>query len=383
MMHHALALAMRDRLPLRKHAVGQREVLDALMGWLAHAQDVSGCDGVSAYYDLQKDRWAAAYPETTGYIIPTMFDYADFSGNNEFRERALRMADWETAIQLSDGAVQAGTLGAVDRVPTVFNTGQVLFGWARAYRETQRSRYAKSLRRAADWLVSCQDEDGAWRKFPSPYSCGGVNAYNTRTAFGLVEAAQGLGDARYTEAARRNIEWVLSTALPNGWLPNNCLEDAARPLTHTVAYAIRGILEVSDATGNIEGLDAAVRMALAVAGAQRSDGALPGRIDRNWQGTVQWSCITGNAQMAIIWLRLALLTNEKALRAHAIKSIEFCMGQINLDSRIRGVRGGVKGSHPFDGGYMRYRYPNWSAKFMADALMLMLSFDREYKTCAI
>jgi hypothetical protein len=33
-------------------------------------------------------------------------------------------------------------------------------------------------------------------------------------------------------------------------------------------------------------------------------------------------------------------------------------------------RGGIKGSHPINGGYHPWQYPNWAAKFFADALML-------------
>lgn len=350
------------------------DVLEALMQWLVRAQDASGCNGVSAYYDLRQGRWAAAYPETTGYIIPTFFDFAVYSGKEEYRARALRMADWETDIQLPEGGIQAGTLGVQQIVPTVFNTGQVLFGWARAYRETQAQHYAESLRLAADWLLSCQDADGGWRKFPSPFARPGVNAYNTRTAFGLIAAAQALGVENYAEAAGRNVNWALSTALPNGWLPDNCLEDPDNPLTHTIAYSIRGILEVSAAMGSAEGLDAALRMACSVAAAQRLDGALPGRLDREWQPAVRWSCMTGNAQMAIVWIRLAKLSGNETLRVNATKAIEFCARQINLTSPNGGIRGGMKGTHPFDGPYMRHRYPNWATKFLADALLLLLTF---------
>lgn len=374
MMHDAWSVALRDRLPWPRRLSDRGEVLDALMQWLARAQDVTGCGGVSAYYDLRHGRWAEAYPETTGYIIPTFFDYAAYSGREEYRERALKMADWETQIQLPEGAIQAGTLGAPLVVPTIFNTGQVIFGWARAYRETQHPSYANSMRRAADWLVSVQDEDGAWRKHPSPFARPGINAYNTRTAFALIAAAQALGAERYAEAAGRNVAWALSTALPNGWLPDNCLEEPDKPLTHTIAYSIRGILEVSAAMKNTEGLAAAVRMARGVAAAQRSDGSIPGRLDRQWQPQVRWSCMTGNAQMALVWMRLAEVTAEKIFRENATKAIGFCVRQIDLDSPNDGVRGGMKGSYPFDGPYMRHRYPNWATKFLADALLLVQTF---------
>jgi hypothetical protein len=36
----------------------------------------------------------------------------------------------------------------------------------------------------------------------------------------------------------------------------------------------------------------------------------------------------------------------------------------------RQIKGAVKGSFPIDGGYRRYEYPNWAAKFLADSLLL-------------
>src|SRR5699024_1127207 len=132
-------------------------------------QDVTGTGGVAAHYDVTKRQWAGAYPETTGYTIPTFFRYADISGNSEFRDRAIRMAQWECDIQLPAGAVRAGTMDATKVAPTIFNTGQVLFGWLVAWQQTRSSQFRDSLVAAADWLVDAQDEDGAWRRFGSPF----------------------------------------------------------------------------------------------------------------------------------------------------------------------------------------------------------------------
>src|SRR6185437_9673561 len=51
--------------------------LQAAAEWLARAQDATGAGGVSASYDVVKRQWAGAYPETTCYIIPTLFRYAE------------------------------------------------------------------------------------------------------------------------------------------------------------------------------------------------------------------------------------------------------------------------------------------------------------------
>ena len=353
-------------------SVDARRGLQAAAEWLARAQDASGSDGVSAHYDVAKRRWAGAYPETTGYIIPTFFHYADFSGNREYRERAIRMAQWESDIQLAEGGVRAGTMDATQIVPTIFNTGQVLFGWLSAWQQTQDARFRDSLVRAADWLVEAQDPDGAWRRFASPFAAHGLNTYNTRVAFGLAQAGRHLDEPRYVEAAARNVEWALTQMHPNGWLENNDLEDNDRPLTHTIAYATRGILEVGLIAANTAFVDAATRIARSVAETQRRDGALPGRLDARWRPAARWTCVTGNAQMAIIWQRLARETGDASWNPPAERANRFNLSIQNLTADNDGTRGGMPGSHPLKGGYMKRRYPNWATKFFMDALMLQL-----------
>ena len=116
--------------------------LDAAYLWLCRAQDATPDDGVAAWYDLLRG-WSASYPETTGYIIPTFLTYGSVSNDPAATDRAIRMADWEIAVQLPTGAVRSGILTAPVG-PAVFNTGQVLFGWAAAYQATKESRYAEA-----------------------------------------------------------------------------------------------------------------------------------------------------------------------------------------------------------------------------------------------
>jgi len=355
--------------------VDARRGLQPAAEWLARAQDATGCGGVSAYYDAAKRTWAGAYPETTGYIIPTFCHYAEFSGQSEYRERAIHMAEWESAIQLPEGGVRAGTMDATQIEPTIFNTGQVLFGWLSAWPQTQDVRFRDSLVRAADWLVNAQDPDGAWRDYASPFAAHALNTYNTRVAFGLAQAGRDLKEPRYVEAAVRNVEWALTQMRSNGWLENNDLEDNDRPLTHTIAYATRGILEVGLIAGNTGFVDAAAHIARSVAETQRRDGALPGRLDSRWRPAARWTCVTGNAQMAIIWQRLAKETGDSSWRQAAENANRFNLSIQDLTADDEGARGGIPGSHPLKGGYMKNRYPNWAAKFFMDALMLQLEVD--------
>ena len=349
-----------------------RPGLDAAAEWLARAQDATPDDGVAAYYDVKKKQWAASYPETTGYIIPTLYDYAHLTGRAEFADRATRMAVWESEIQLADGGVRAGNMDAPKVVPTIFNTGQVLFGWAAAYEQTGEARFAESLRAASDWLVAAQDDDGAWRRFGSPFSHAGVNVYNTRVAYGLALAGRTLGEPRYIEAACANVDWALTQQQPNGWFAHNDLEHNDRPLTHTIAYATRGVLEVGAVAGVDAYIDRARTVAAAVAAGQRRDGALPGRLDADWRSAARWSCLTGNVQMAVVWLRLVELgasADEPDWLEHARGCIAFDQSRQSLAHACGARRGAIAGSAPMRGEYMRHRYPNWAAKFYMDAVM--------------
>lgn len=53
----------------------------------------------------------------------------------------------------------------------------------------------------------------------------------------------------------------------------------------------------------MEYLRGAARSAEALLETLREDGSVPGRLDSEWNGTVEWSCLTGDAQLAGIWLR--------------------------------------------------------------------------------
>src|SRR3990170_1580645 len=69
-----------DWLKRRYDPGSDADHLQATMTWLCAAQDALAEGGVSAFYDLRAGTWGSPYPETTGYILPTFFDYAVFSG---------------------------------------------------------------------------------------------------------------------------------------------------------------------------------------------------------------------------------------------------------------------------------------------------------------
>jgi hypothetical protein len=344
-----------------------RAHLDAAMQWLCRAHDVTADNGVAQTYLVKYRKWAKSYPETTGYIIPTFYRYWALTGNDEYRERARQMTDWECDIQLPGGGVLAGALGDSNK-PTIFNTGQVLFGWARAFEVEKNERYREAGLQAALWLCDVMDDDGCWRKFGSPMTLSeGINVYNTRSAWGMVRIHEISGEKRLLDCAIKNLEWALTQAHPNGWLENNCLQDNAQPFLHTIAYAMRGFLEIGVYAKREDFLAQAIKIGDAMIAQLPASGFMPGRFDKEWKPTVKWSCLTGNAQIAMNWGRLYKITGEEKYK-HAVARINAFTKTTQKLSGDSDELGGIKGSHPVNGGYHPWQLPNWAAKFYADAL---------------
>jgi len=176
--------------------------LEATYAWLCQAQDAGTDDGVCGIFDLWSGTWSESYPETTGYIIPTLLALANAREEEEPRRRALRMADWSCEQQMEDGAVLSGLLG-MQRGPAVFNTGQVVFGWVSAFQQSGERRYALAARRGCEWLLANQSPDGAWRANLSVMTSAPVFAYNVRCAWALIYAGEVLEEPLFAAAAQR------------------------------------------------------------------------------------------------------------------------------------------------------------------------------------
>jgi hypothetical protein len=369
----ARSIVAADRSGVTADDPSPARIVAECLGWLERAQDGSAtADGGVARHYSAISGWAASYPETTGYIVPTMLAGAAATGNRDRIDRARRMLDWLVAIQFPEGGFQGGVIGAEPRLPVVFNTGQILLGLAAG--EHQLGGYRDALCRAADWLVSVQEAEGCWRRHSSPFALAGEKTYDTHVAWGLIEAERIVPGAGYGAAALSNIRWALSRQCDNGWFAGCCLDDPRRPLTHTLGYALRGVIEGYRLGADPALLAAARRTADGLCTALRPDGWLPGRLDARWRAAVDWVCITGSSQIAHCWGLLYQLTSEERYRRAARQTNAWVRRTIALDGPA-GQRGGVKGSFPFDGAYGRFEFLNWAAKFTIDSNLLEQRLD--------
>jgi hypothetical protein len=194
--------------------------------------------------------------------------------------------------------------------------------------------------------------------------------YNTRGTWALVKTALLAGDEKLRRAAVRHLDWAMAQQTPSGWFERNAFVEGRQPFTHTIAYAIRGFLESGLLLGEPRFVDAAVRAARGVAGRQRAGGWLAGTFAEGWVSQDTYCCLTGVAQMCICWSRLRNAVGERGFDANIASGLAFLKSSQRLDDPADEVRGGIAGSWPIWGAYSRFEFPNWAAKFFADALML-------------
>ena len=350
--------------------------LRAALDWLLVSQAVTGTGGFAAAYSF-KDGWLPPYPETTGYIIQTLFDGDAVLGDARLRKAAVEAAVWELEVQLPSGAIQAGYWGTDpqrfwndDQVPAAFNTGQVVLGWNRAFQETGDSRFLEASVRACRFLVDCVDEAGIFRQGLSPRPTNPTRSYYTRVAYAMAWTGRLAGEATFEKVGRRHLDWVLGQLQPDGWFLHAGFDDDDTPLTHTMAYTAEGLLYAGELLGEDRYIDASRRHSVAAAHAcERRRFFLAAHFSSGWKSTDRFSCVPGNAQFATLWLQHGRRDGDLALINTGLKMVEWLKERQTLDNVEPGIRGGLQGAWPIDGGYSVYNYVNWAAKYFVDALL--------------
>lgn len=338
--------------------------LAAAVAWIARSERSTG--GSAAQYTPFVG-WSRAYPETTGYIIPTLIDASRRLADEDHRARASRFGEWLLRIQNCDGSWNGGLHPPRAARPSVFNTGQILAGLVRLWRTTGDDRWVDSAQRGARWLEAGMGSDGLWRG--GDYRASSTPSYYAHVLWPLLEVASEASLPSVRDAAIRGLRSVVSRVQPNGAFEGWGFEDSAPAFTHTIAYTIRGIQGCGEILQDEQVLDAVVPAIERLTRlAELRAGRLPGAIDAQWRPVGRFVCLTGNAQVAHCLLIHESRDRDLRLVSAAARMLDVVCTSQSLQSPIGGIRGGVAGSLPFWAPYMRCRYPNWAAKYLCDGV---------------
>ncbi len=270
-----------------------------------------------------------AYPEVTGYIIPTLFHYGH-------RDLAIRLCQWLKSVQRPDGS-----FALFDDDPSYsFDTGQILRGYlANWYAGIQGFEYV--TRRTAYYLFR-QLRMTSTGAFPVRYDQLPPNdilipeSIHLYALPPLLWIAGILDLPEYREAVNRCISFYLRQPYT--------LQTAT--LTHFLAYEIEALIDLGRVHTVLPVLEKLRER-------QTPDGAVPA------MDGVSWVCTPGLAQLAICWYKVGdTEPAEKAMKwleAHQLPS------------------GGFYGSYGEKSVYFAYDEISWATKYYLDAHRLRVS----------
>lgn len=346
--------------------------LHSVVDWILQAQRADA--GIAAYYSLLTG-YSDSYPEVTGYIIPTLYDFGRETDDVAVRFAAERATEWLLSLQMPSGAFpgglhRSGSALGHDAQPSVFNTGQILQGLVRAYMETRNAKILERAVAAGDWLSAIQQPNGSWAG-EGAYQ-GAAHTYYSMVSWSLAQLAEVSAaeskSSRHATAADKNIDWVLTHMQPSGWIDGINLRGHPAYL-HFIAYVIQGTLECGILRRRDDAIDAAAKSAWVLLRKFETHKRLLGAYEQDFKNGQKFSCLTGNAQMSCVWLRLCEVTGDLRYFNAALKMNEMVKQSLPAQGN-RGVVGGVAGSYPIWGAYQPMRFISWGCKFLADALLL-------------
>ena len=264
-----------------------------------------------------------AYPEVTGYLIPTLLAYGE-------EDLVAQLTEWLVCSQRRDGSFTDPDRG--ERF--IFDTGQVLRGLlAMADRVAGAEQAA---RRAADYLIASMI-DGGRGGFPVQYpEQSAPEPLQLYVLPPLLEAAERFAPAAHRESAVRCRDYYVAH--------DQFLQIG--DLTHFLAYELEALFDLGLA-------DLARPMLTRLAELQRPDGAVRGVAD------AAWVCVPGLAQLAICWYKVGMV--DPADRA---------MGWLDAH---QASDGGFCGSIGPGANYKPRIAVSWGPKFVLDAHLLRVS----------
>ena len=360
LVRHSNELLAALRAMRNTNVLDNREHLKLAGDWLLFAQSVNPDGGYAHSYSLHQG-WERAYPETTGYIIPTLLRLGEFLNDERYRDSASRAGSWLLTMQRPDGSFPD-----LDGRPQVFDTGQIVEGLLELSATTHDPAYLTAASRAGDFLINCQDPDGSWTSFSYHRV---PHTYYTRVAANLLRLAQATGDQRYAGAGHRNLRWALTRQSANGFFSNMSFREDEAPLLHTIIYVLEGLLD-GCRLSNDEALMTALMLAAEklVAINRDRDYILFARYNEHWQPQGSEHCTVGLAQWAGLLLELHALKRNEEYALLADRTLSFLKSKQIIRPGAN-MRGSIPGSIPIWGGYFRFAFNNWTMKFFIDALL--------------
>lgn len=333
------------------------------MDWIVKSFKVNNYLGSSGTRTI-RGSWGKVYPETTGYLIPTLFNYASYFDDQKIRDLALRQLDYFKSIQNEDGSFrQAADIEA----PIVFDTAQIILGLLSLAAESETpNAILGMINRAVDWLGLQLDDEGNFvaHNYVDNYN----PAYYARIAWPMA-SGELIKYSKPRTKTKNLIKRLVELRLENKSFATMSFHPDQKAYTHTIAYTIRGLWECAEIL-NDRKLKKKLRSTINLFNEHILEKqSIAGSYDENWNGDFSFQCTVGNAQLAL----MNLILYERSGYKKNLEVIEILLAPILKNQRkILMNAGAVPSSIPIKGEYQRFKYTNWTQKFFCDALLKLL-----------
>ncbi len=308
--------------------------------------------------------WSRDYPETTGYIIENLLEFNNscLPGLSPIAESA---GEWLLRVQSDDGYFHSGTQF---KIPSVFNTAQILFGLHQLYLHTRDNKYKASLTKAFLWLIQSIDDKGTIRQ--GLYSPGFYSAYYARALWPMLMIDHKYADSEFKEIIEKSLDLLLSYNTSEDTLKNMGFFPDKPALLHTVIYALEGFYECSLILEKEE-IQNRVQMVLSKFVNRISQiKKTPGRIYKDFSFDTSFICVTGQAQLCALLLKVYTSCGNPLFKETACFLFDQLLSWQN-QSDSKEHHGAFPSSIPIWGPYFPLRYTNWTMKFFLDACYQM------------
>jgi hypothetical protein len=188
----------------------------------------------------------------------------------------------------------------------------------------------------------------------------------------IAKIGNEISNCDYVNLAKRVGNYTLNKIRPNFWVEGCELPYIKYPVTHTLAYTIEGLYNVGCELNNVDFITKSTKVLDVIIKKIGNNGYLSGYFDDNWKELNFGSCLTGNAQIGCLCMKVYKVNGNIFYLIAAKKIYNYLSLRINnYFKNFGGGIGSLPGSWPINGRYFAYANPNWTIKYMLDLSILI------------
>jgi hypothetical protein len=269
------------RVYLKRNRPQSADVCQNIINWLFSVQDnhpLSAWFGSFPFFlndgEVVAPNGQARWQNDNGKVLIALLDMYELTGDEKYKISALNLASYWLKIQRDEGYYMQYDNGITQS--TYLGPCMVFWlaaGMAMCYGVTGEEKYLESTRKASNYLLPLQKENGRWTttyEIMRREDWRPASSEASIALFCLAKILKYIPDEKYKSAFDRVSDYVLSIQHKTGGIMNSdeegikaslqdnpCLCD----LVYTQGFALMGLNEAFSLTGDEKYKNAAIRLA--------------------------------------------------------------------------------------------------------------------------